>query len=136
MNKEAIDLIFHYSKHYANILYECESLYEEGRGFVLALCFFNIVESIIRSVNENFNNSFEESINSLSFLITEEEINILHRFRSLRNEYTHKDLNQYFIEYDGLAYSLNEDNTALKLYELYSEKIYNILIKIVRSKLI
>ena len=96
----------------------------------------NIVESIIRSVNENFNNSFEESINSLSFLITEEEINILHRFRSLRNKYTHKDLNQYFIEYDGLAYSLNEDNTALKLYELYSEKIYIILIKIVRSKLI
>ena len=46
------------------------------------------------------------------------------------------DINQYFIEYDGLAYSLNEDNTALKLYELYSEKIYIILIKIVRSKLI
>ena len=35
MNKEAIDLIFHYSKHYANILYECESLYEEGFIFVL-----------------------------------------------------------------------------------------------------
>lgn len=136
MNKEAIDLIFHYSKHYANILYECESLYEEGRGFVLALCFFNIVESIIRSVNENFDNSFEEAINSLNSLMSKDEINVLHKFRKLRNKYTHKALNQYFFEYDGLAYSLNEDNTALKLYELYSKKIYNILVKIVKSKLI
>lgn len=68
--------------------------------------------------------------------MSKDEINVLHKFRKLRNKYTHKDLNQYFFEYDGLAYSLNEDNTALKLYELYLKKIYNILVKIVKSKLI
>ena len=48
------------------------------------------MESIIRSVNENFDNSFEESINSLRFLITEEEMHILHEFRRVRNKYTQK----------------------------------------------
>ena len=35
-----------------------------------------------------------------------------------------------------LQRAIDHYNTALKLYELYSEKIYIILIKIVRSKLI
>ncbi len=95
--------------------------------------FFYIVENIINSVNENFGDIFENSINSLNHIINDEEINILHEFRKLRNKYVHKDLNQYFFENDGILYSLSEDDTALKIYELYSEKIYNILAKIIKS---
>ncbi len=136
MNRELIDLIYQYSKHYGNILHECEDLYEEGRGFILMICFFNIVENIIRSVNENFNISFKDSIQLLNSIVNIEEIQLLNEVRDIRNKYTHKDLNQYFFEKDGILYSLNEDETALKIYENYSEKIYKILTKILKNKFI
>lgn len=134
MNKESIDLIYQYSKHYGNILYECESLYEEERGFILAITFFNIVENVIRSINEDFNCNFKKMINCLIPIISEKELNILHIFRDLRNKYTHKDLNQYFIEINGILYGLNEEETALELYKNYSNQVYDILVKLIENK--
>lgn len=64
-NTEAINYIYQYSKYYGNVLYECEELYKEERGFILLITFFNMVENIIKSINEDYEASFGKNINKL-----------------------------------------------------------------------
>lgn len=134
-NIEAISYIYQYSKYYGNVLYECEELHKEERGVILINTFFNMVENIIKSVNEEYNDKFINSINKLNKILSEEEISFLHEIRGYRNDYAHDDLNFHFLEIDGIAYNYAEDDTAILLYEILSNKTYNILVKIIKNKI-
>lgn len=134
-NIEAISYIYQYSKYYGNVLYECEELHKEERGVILINTFFNMVENIIKSVNEEYNDKFINSINKLNKILSEKEISFLHEIRGYRNDYAHDDLNFHFLEIDGIAYNYAEDGTAILLYEMLSNMTYNILVKIIKNKI-
>ena len=134
-NIEAISYIYQYSKYYGNVLYECEELHKEERGVILINTFFNMVENIIKSVNEEYNDKFINSINKLNKILSEKEISFLHEIRGYRNDYAHDDLNFHFLEIDGIAYNYAEDDTAILLYEMLSNMTYNILVKIIKNKI-
>ena len=94
-----------------------------------------MIENIIKSVNEEYNNDFVNSINKLNNVLSEREINFLHKIRKYRNCYAHKDLNILFLDIDGIAYNYAEDDTATLLYKILSNKAYNILVKIIKNKI-
>ena len=134
-NIEAIDYIYQYSRYYGNVLYECEELYKEERGIILINIFFNMIENIIKSVNEEYNDKFINSINKLNNVLSKQEISLLHEIRGYRNDYAHDDLNMHFLKIDGIAYNYAEDDTAILLYKIFSNKVYNILVKIIKDKI-
>lgn len=134
-NIEAINYIYQYSRYYGNVLYECEELYKEKRGIILINTFFNMVENIIKSVNEEYNDNFFNNINKLNKVVSNQEISFLHEIRGYRNDYAHDDLNLHFLEIDGIAYNYAEDDTAILLYKILSNKTYNILVKIIKNKI-
>lgn len=134
-NIEAINYIYQYSRYYGNVLYECEELYKEESGFILIITFFNMVENIIKSVNEDYESTFAKNISKLKKKLYKEDIDFLYYIKELRNYYAHADLNSLILDIEGIAYVLSEDTTAITLYEMLSNTTYNILVKIIKNKI-
>ncbi len=66
-------------------------------------------------------------------LINETEKDLLHHIRKIRNSYVHANFHAGTFVLDGLIYQINDSGTSERLYEMYSEPVMALILKIVRD---
>jgi hypothetical protein len=141
---EVIGYIWQFSRHYGNLLGHCEDVADEdgGNGGFAALIFlFNLTENIFKDRVENFDAPFHNIITTLNSqgIITQKEHEFLNAtdnsIRRLRNLLAHANLSKYnliFIEQGKeIYYPLTENETCLKLYDMVSSILFNIMLRII-----
>jgi len=141
---EVIDYVWQYSRHYGNLLGYCEDIADEetnNGGFASLIFLFNLTENILKDTLENFDAPFHSIITTLKNqgIITRKEHDFLNAtdnsIRKVRNLLAHSNLSKYnlsFIE-DGkeIYYPLTENETCLKLYNMVSGILYNLMMRII-----
>lgn len=145
---QIIDYVWQYSKYHGNLLSYCESIPKEGfgNGFVALIFLFNLTENIFKDRTKDYDATFHNVINKLrdENIITVKECRFLNNgrngIRRLRNLLAHSNLAKYnlvFIE-DGkeILYPLVENETCLKVYDMVSEVLFNIMLKVVSVEFI
>lgn len=136
---EAIDYIWQYSKYHGNLLSECEQIAEEEYGHGSLVLLFNLIEVILKNKLGDYESNFFTTIKNAKDqrLINEIESQFLNNkvngIRKFRNILAHENLSKYnvVINHEELLYPLTENTTCLKLYEIFSEIIFNIILKII-----
>lgn len=140
-----IDYIWQYSRYYGNLLISCEELSKERNlnGHASLIYLFNILENIIKSQIHDYDSSFMKVIDKLKSenYINDIEYEFLNNkdygIRKIRNLLAHANLSKYNIiflfEDTELLYPLTENETSMKFYDLTSEIIFNLMLKIISS---
>jgi hypothetical protein len=141
---KVIDYVWQHSKYHGNMLAYCEKIAEGeyGNGFAALIFLFNLTENIFKDRVKDYDGRLTDVIKSLrdQGLITQKEYHFLNdknnSIRKLRNLLAHANLSKYnlsFIE-DGkeILYPLTENETCLKIYEMVSEVLYNLMLRLVR----
>lgn len=140
---EVINYVWQHSRYHGNLLGYCEKIAEEdsANGFVALIFLFNLTENIFKDRNKNYDANFVGVIKSLrdKEIITQTEYTFLNdkdnSIRRLRNLLAHANLSKYhlsFIEGDEeILYPLTENETCLKLYEIVSDILFNLMLRIV-----
>ena len=143
-----IDYIWQYSRYYGNLLISCEELSKERNlnGHASLIYLFNILENIIKSQVHDYDSSFMKVIDKLKSenYINDIEYEFLNNkdygIRKIRNLLAHANLSKYNIiflfEDTELLYPLTENETSMKFYDLTSEIIFNLMLKIISSNFI
>lgn len=140
---EVIGYVWQHSRYYGNLLSYCEKLAEEqsGNGFALLVVLFNLTENVFKDRIKDYDARFSDVIKRLrnQGIITRTEYIFLNNkdnsIRRLRNLLAHANLSKYnlsFIE-DGteILYPLTENETCLKLYEMVSKVLFNLMLRII-----
>jgi len=145
---QIIDYIWQYSRYYGNLLISCEELSKERElnGHASLIYLFNILENIIKSQIHDYDASFVKAINKLKSenFINEIEYQFLNNsdygIRRIRNLFAHANLSKYnlvfLFEDKELLFPLTENETSMKFYDLTSEIIFNLMLKIISSNFI
>ena len=135
--------LHYYSKYYFGILNDCEFLRKENKGHFALFSIFSLLENIIKSTLNNFEITFQKSVEKLYELnvISESENNLLNDkyngFRKLRNIFAHANLSKYDLEYanEKVTFPLSENENCLKLYDEISEIIFFIILKLINIEM-
>lgn len=141
-----INKVWQYSKHYGNLLSYCEQLskndYSNGHAKLIFL--FNIMENVFKDKTCNFENSLSQTLTVLrnQDLITKAEFTFLNNkknsVRVLRNILAHANLSKYNLVYkEGgkeVLYPLTENETCEKIYEMLSEIIFNLILRLITAE--
>lgn len=143
---EVTDYIWQYSKYYGNLLGACERIASDEEGHASLLYLFNLVEMIFKDKLKDYDSRFIDIIKELKHreLINNLEYNFLNDnrigIRKIRNILAHTNLSKYnfvFIDEDGeLLFPLTENETCIKLYNLFSDVLFNIMLKVIIPDLI
>lgn len=114
---------------------------KDFNGHASLIYLFNILENIIKSQIKDYDINFIKAIDKLKSenYINEIEYEFLNNknygIRKIRNLLAHANLSKYNIiflfEDKELLYPLTENETSIKLYDLTSEIIFNLMLKIV-----
>lgn len=140
---QVIDYVWQYSKYHGNLLSYCESIAKGnfGNGFASLIFLFNLTENILKDRVKDYDSAFYQVINKLKRegIITIKEASFLNNennsIRRLRNLLAHSNLAKYnlvFIEAGReIYYPLVENETCLKVYDMVSEVLFNIMLKVV-----
>ncbi|SHE61787.1 hypothetical protein [Clostridium fallax] len=139
---EVIDYVWQYSRCLGNLLGSCYRLEEYEEGQILLFNLFNITEVIFKSVIEDYESRFIDIIDKLKKYdyINDIECNFLNDkkigIRKFRNLLAHANLSKYnviFLDEDNkLMYPLTENETCMKLYNLFSDILFNLILKVVK----
>lgn len=142
-----IDYVWQYSRHYGNLLRSCEEISKEKdfNGHASLIYLFNILENIIKSQIKDYDINFIKAVGKLKSenYINEIEYDFLNNknygIRKIRNLLAHANLSKYNIvflfEDQELLYPLTENETIIKFYDLTSELIFNLMLKIIGNNL-
>jgi len=135
------EYIFHYSRYYGNLLGNCENISNDNNGHASLIYLFNLLESVIKSQINDYDISFINAIKKLKTeqYINEIEYNFLNNqetgIRRIRNLLAHANLAKYNIVFlnveQDILYPLTENDSCIKLYNLVSELLFNLILKIV-----
>ncbi|WP_100404242.1 hypothetical protein [Bacillus solitudinis] len=139
---EVINYVWQYSRHHGELLSYCEIAREEsGNGHAALIFLFNLTENIFKDRLENYDASLHDIISTLKDegIITHKEHDFLNEhddsIRKLRNLLAHANLSKYnltFIEDDKeIYYPLTENETCLKLFDIISDILFNLMLRIV-----
>ncbi|PHB46768.1 hypothetical protein [Bacillus toyonensis] len=140
---QVIDYVWQYSKYHGNLLSSCESIAKGnfGNGFASLIFLFNLTENIFKDRVKDYDSAFYQVINKLKReeILTNTETKFLNNennsIRRLRNLLAHSNLAKYHLSYieDGreVYYPLVENETCLKVYDMVSEVLFNIMLKVV-----
>jgi hypothetical protein len=136
-----IEYLWLHSHFYGNKLYECEIYYDEEKGYTAVTLLFALLENVIKSVLNDYNSSFYNTLKELKnkCIITDIEYQFLNEdefcIRKIRNLFAHANIaniNLVNIESDReMLYPLTEESSCLLLYEKVSLVLFNIIMKIV-----
>ncbi|MDQ0176451.1 DUF4145 domain-containing protein [Bacillus chungangensis] len=145
---EVIDYVWQYSKYHGNLLSYCEQIVKDDsrNGFTALIFLLNLTENIFKDKIKDYDANLINVINELKNqgLITQIECTFLNdrnnSIRRLRNLLAHANLSKYnfaFIE-DGreILYPLTENETCIKLYEMFSGILFNLMLRIVSANFI
>lgn len=140
-----IDHIWQYSRYYGNLLISCENISKERdrNGHASLLYLFNILENIIKSQLHDYDARFIDAIKKLKAesYINDTEYDFLNNknygIRKIRNLLAHENLSRYNIvflfEDKELLFPLIKNETSIKIYDLTSKIIFNLMLKIISS---
>jgi len=133
--------LYQYSRFYSIRLYECETLYLEGKGYAAITLLFACLENIVKSVANDFDSSFYAVVEKVKnrCIITNDEYNFIsindNSIRKIRNLFAHANVIAInLINYENgneILYPLSEEESCLLLYEKTSLIICNIIFKLV-----
>lgn len=136
------DIIWLYSKYYANIVASAKRLNEFGENYAALVLLFNVFELIAKSVRETDKGNLQDDIKWLAEnnCINEQDKMFLndeqYGVRKIRNLMMHRDVYQYCIEIDNVAYPFAENDTWEIIYNLLAERLIHIMATIVSKKLL
>jgi hypothetical protein len=139
---KVIDYVWQHSRYHGNLLAYCENISKEsGSGFPSLIFLFNLSENIFKNRINDYDSSFQNVINNLrrQDIITPTEFTFLNSnnnsIRKLRNLLAHANLSRYNLSFtEGgveVFYPLTEDETCLKLYDMVSPILFNLMLRIV-----
>lgn len=145
-NPEVIDYVWQYSKYHGNLMGYCDQLADEGNGHIALISLLNITEMIFKDKINDYDEGFFKVIKKLRDRnsITQPEYVILNNpnngVRRIRNLLAHANLSKYNIIFKNegkeLLYPLTENETCIKLYNIFSPIIFNIILKLISEDLI
>ncbi|HHK5544926.1 hypothetical protein COA19_03270 [Bacillus thuringiensis] len=143
---DVIEYVWQYSRYHGNLLSYCEQIAKEDssnarNGFAALIFLLNLTENIFKDRIKNYDANLINVINELKNqgLITQTEYTFLNdrnnSIRRLRNLLAHANLSKYnlvFIE-EGreILYPLTENETCIKLYEMFSGILFNLMLRII-----
>lgn len=139
---EVIGHMWKFSRHQAYLLSSCEELSgdESFNGHASLLLLFNITENTFKSSAGNFEDGFYEVLKKLKNQkkLSATEYKFLNAktnsIRIIRNYLAHANLSAYsfvFVEEDKrVFYSLSENETCQKLYEILFVILFNLILKV------
>lgn len=140
-----MDYVYQYSKYYGLLLGNCDEIAFEVSGHAGLIYLFNLTEMIFKdSINEYEFNLFDTvcELRKKGY-ISNTECHFLNNpyngIRKYRNIFAHSNLAKYNIIFSNepnVLYPLTENETCIKLYKLYSDIIFNIILKVVSANLI
>lgn len=143
---EVIDYVWQYSKYFGNQLGYCVEMYNDDKGHASLLYLLNMTEIIFKNCANSFEDGFFKIIKTLKEenLIEDDEYEFLNNsqygIRRLRNLLSHANLSKYNIifldENEELLYPLTENESCLKLFEVISDIVFNIILKLVSRNFI
>jgi len=135
----ALERIWLYSHFLNEQLVACESVVQDGYGFVGTCMAINLLEHALKCVvddyESNFNRVAEEACER--GILTDIEYSFVsfdnNSLRKLRNCFAHKNLSAMYLKFsqDALLYPMSEDATYHHFYDKYSGSIINIILKAV-----
>lgn len=140
---EVINYVWKYSNYHGNLLSYCEDIANKGsgNGFVSLIFLFNVTENIFKDRTKDYDASFFNVIKVLKNqdMITQIEYKFLNNkensIRKIRNLLAHANLSKYNLSFNeegrDIKYSFVENETCIKLYELVSNILYNLMLRVV-----
>lgn len=138
-----LDYLWNHSHFYSIRLHECEELYQQNRGHAAIFMLFSCLESISKSVANDYDSSSFNIYQKLynQSILSEIEYNFLNTdefsLRKIRNLFAHANISAINLVVDEqgkeVLWPLTEEDTALLLYELISDIVFNLILKIVSS---
>lgn len=141
-----LDYLWIHSRFNAICLHQSSVLYREGKGFAAVTVLFSCLESVAKSVANDYDSSLKKVFKKLfdDGILTEIEHNFLndgnHCIREIRNLYAHANvsaINLIDVE-DGkeILCPFTEDETSLLLYKKVSDIVYNLILKCISADFI
>lgn len=135
---DLIHILNYYSKYYCRQLYECESLFQSDSGHTSIFYLFSLLENIIKSTLNNYDETTYKLIQKLkeNNVINEIECDFLNGsekgVRKIRNIFAHANLSKYDFKIgtESITYPFTENETCLLLYSYFSNIICGLIIKI------
>lgn len=134
--------IWLYSKYYANIVTSAKRLHEIGENYSALVVLFNLFELIAKSVRETDKENLKDDIKWLAendFINKQDEHflnNEQNGVRKIRNLMMHRDVYQYCIEIDSVAYPFVDNDTWEVMYNLLAKRLIQIMATVVSKKLL
>ncbi|MDU4883216.1 hypothetical protein [uncultured Clostridium sp.] len=142
---EVVDYVWQYSRHYGELLQYCDIIVNEISGHAGLINLFNLTEVILKDSIKKYDIEFYKVLRELKEkkYITNIEYNFLNNkkisVRKFRNVFAHSNLSRYnliFNDEPNILYPLTENSTCIKLYNIYSDIIYNIILKVIAREFI
>ncbi|WP_026476247.1 hypothetical protein [Alkaliphilus transvaalensis] len=143
---KVIEYIWQYSRYYGNLLGYCEQIANDENGHASLNYLFNLAEIVFKSKIKDYDSGFKKVIEKLKQqnFINDIEYDFLNNhdngMRQIRNLLAHANLSKYNIiflnEDKNLLYPLTENETCVKLYHLFSDILFNIMLKVISTELI
>lgn len=146
-NKSTVlDYLWLHSRFNAICLNQSEVLYREGKGFSAVTVLFSCLESVVKSVANDYESSLQTVFKKIfdAGIITEKEHDFLNVgdtcIRKVRNLYAHANVSAINLinieEGKEVLWPLTEDETSLLLYQKISDIVYNLILKCISSNFI
>lgn len=143
---EVLDLLWLHSRFNYMWLLQSEQCYRDEKGFAAITLLFTCIENVSKSAIGKYNLTSQKIYDQLykAKLISKKELAFLNEgpccIRIIRNLYAHANLAALNIKtkINGkyILLPLSEDDTAIYLYECYSDLLYNLILKIISNSFI
>lgn len=134
---EVIDLVWQYSRYYGNQLAYLSEIEENGNASLFYL--FNILENIFKTALSDYDSNFQYIVKDAhkNGLINQKEHDFLNNkhtgVRRIRNLLAHANLAKFNLLFsnDESLHPIVENESCQQLYNILSDIIFNILLKVV-----
>ena len=144
--KTVLDYLWLHSRFNAICLHQSEVLYREGKGFAAVTVLFSCLESVAKSVTNDFESTLKKVFKKLwvNEILTETEYNFLNVgsncIREIRNLYAHANISAIYLidveEGKEILCPFTEDETSSLLYKKVSDIVYNLILKCISADFI
>ena len=132
MNTEIIAKIIERDRIFGKLCFEAQNSYEQENYFSALACLFVLAEQIIKFSVDKTDGNFHEVIIEAQKknLIDFAEFQILNSLKDIRNKIFHESHFPTGLEIEGIFWSFGEDETKELIYKEYSQRIFNLVFKL------
>jgi hypothetical protein len=133
MNTEIIAKIIEKDRIFGKLCYEAQYSYEQERYFSALACLFVLTEQIIKFSVDKTDGNFHKVIIEAQEknLIDFTEFQLINSLKDIRNKIFHESHSPTGLEIEGKFWSFGEDETKELIYREYSQKIFDLVFKLI-----